>query len=389
MRINRGRRIRLAVVGHLVLGLAAAGASIAGPTANQDLTSLTERLDELAQQKARVERKLQGVKQRQRRITRQLVSLDAKIDEAEARLRRVSASAHVTRAELKQASIEAEQAEAELAEQKTLVAERLVAIYQRGETRPLEVLLQSASFADFANRLYLLNQVIGRDAEILEEFGQMQAKAEALRSELEQRYQELQAEKSRIAAEKRRSSSERKEAEQTKRKLLRDRAAWERALAELEQDSNEIEAMLQRLERTPDGRERASKPWSGKFIMPVNGRLSSGYGYRRHPIYKVRKFHTGIDIAAPSGTPIRCGGDGTVVHAARWGGYGRCIIVDHGGGLATLYGHCSRLAVTKGQSVTQGQVIGYVGSTGMSTGPHLHFEVRRNGRHTNPKSFLQ
>ncbi len=389
MRINRGRQIRLAVVGYLVLGIAAAGAAIAGPTANQDLASLTERLDELAQEKARVQRKLRGVKERQKRVTRQLVSLDAKIDEAEARLRRVSASVHVTRAELERASVECEQAEAELAEQKAVVAQRLVAIYQRGETRPLEVLLQSASFADFANRLYLLNQVIGRDAEMLEKFGQTQAKAEALRSELEQRYQDLQDEKSRISAEKRRSSSERRKAEQKKRNLLRDRAAWERALAELEQDSNEIEAMLQGLERTPDGRERAAKPWSGKFIMPVKGRLSSGYGYRRHPVYRVRKFHTGIDVAAPSGTPIRCGGDGIVVHAARWGGYGRCVIVDHGGGLATLYGHCSRLAVTKGQTVTQGQVIGYVGSTGLSTGPHLHFEVRRNGRHTNPKPFLQ
>ncbi len=389
MRSNRGRQIRLAVVGYLVFGLAAAGASIAGPTANQDLTSLTERLDELAREKARVQRKLRGVKNRQRRVTRQLVSLDAKIDEAEARLLRVSASVHVTRAELGQATIECEQAEARLAEQKALVARRLVAIYQRGETRPLEILLQSASFADFANRLYLLDQVIGRDAEMLEEFGHMQATAEALRSELEQRHHDLEAQKSRIAAEKRRNSSERREATRKKRNLLRDRAAWERALSELEQDSNEIEAMLQRLQRTPEGRERASKPWSGKFIMPANGRLTSGYGYRRHPIYRVRKFHTGVDIAAPTGAPIRCGGDGTVVHASRWGGYGRCIIVDHGGNLATLYGHCSRVAVTKGQSVTKAQVIGYVGSTGVSTGPHLHFEVRRNGRHTNPKPFLE
>ncbi len=102
----------------------------------------------------------------------------------------------------------------------------------------------------------------------------------------------------------------------------------------------------------------------------------------------MRKLHTGIDIAARSGTPIRCAGDGTVVHAARWGGYGNCIIVDHGGELATLYGHCSRLAVTKGQAVTQGQVIGYVGSTGLSTGPHLHFEVRKDGRPVDPGPYL-
>ncbi|MBN1459840.1 MAG: M23 family metallopeptidase [Armatimonadetes bacterium] len=146
--------------------------------------------------------------------------------------------------------------------------------------------------------------------------------------------------------------------------------------------------MLQQMQHTPEGRDRLAKPWNGKFITPVQGRISSPYGYRRHPIYKVRKFHTGIDIAAPHGTPIRAAGPGTVVHAKRWGGYGNCIIVDHGGGLATLYGHCSKLAVTKGQKVTQNQVIGYIGSTGLSTGPHLHFEVRKDGRHVNPKSYL-
>jgi murein DD-endopeptidase MepM/ murein hydrolase activator NlpD len=211
----------------------------------------------------------------------------------------------------------------------------------------------------------------------------------ALREELSNRYEELAALQTRIAAEKRRSSSARTQTAREKNRLLRDRAAWERALAELEQDSREIEAMLQRLQQTPEGRQRLAKPWTGKFRMPVTGRISSGYGYRIHPIHKVRKLHTGIDIAAPTGTPIRCGGDGTVVHASRWGGYGNCIIVDHGGGLATLYGHCSRLAVTKGQSVTEGQVIGYVGSTGLSTGPHLHFEVRRDGRPTNPNPFLK
>jgi murein DD-endopeptidase MepM/ murein hydrolase activator NlpD len=107
-----------------------------------------------------------------------------------------------------------------------------------------------------------------------------------------------------------------------------------------------------------------------------------------HPILGVRRMHTGVDIAAGSGTPIHAAGGGVVVYAARLGGYGNCVIVDHGGGLATLYGHCSSIAVGAGQRVSQGQVIAYVGATGLATGPHLHFEVRRNGTPVNPLGSL-
>ena len=388
MHLSFRRQLRLIVLGCLAFGIAATGASIAGRAVNQDLTSLSERLDELAAEKARVQRKLQGVKHRQRQVTRQLASLDSKLEQAEARLTRVNHSVRRTRSELEEAKVQVEDAEARLVDQKDSVSERLLSIYQRTEARPLEVLLQSSSFTDFANRLYLLNEIVARDAEILDEFTQAQTDAETLRAELDARCRDLDALQGRIAQEKRLTSSARQDTEREKQSILRDRAAWERALAELEQDSREIENMLQRVQKTAEGRERSAKPWTGKFHMPVSGRISSSYGYRRHPIYKVRKLHTGIDIAAPSGTRIRCAGDGTVVHSARWGGYGNCIIVDHGGGLATLYGHCSRLGVTNGQSVTQGQVIGYVGSTGMSTGPHLHFEVRKDGRPVDPNPYL-
>lgn len=367
---------------------AATGASLGARSSDSDLTSLTQRLDELAREKARVQRKLQGVKTRQRQVTRQLAQLDSKLEAAEARLHSVNANVDETRQQLDEAKAEVEEAEARLADQKDSVSQRLVAIYQRGQAQPLEVLLRSASFTDFANRLYLLNQVVARDAEILDGYAEAQQEADALRGELETRCQELEALQSRITEEKQRTSTQRRSTEREKQSLLRDRAAWERALSELEEDSREIETMLQRMQRTPEGRERLSKPFTGRFLTPVQGRISSPYGYRRHPVYKVRKLHTGLDIAAARGTPIRCAGDGIVVHASRWGGYGNCIIVDHGGGLATLYGHCSRLGVTTGQKVTQGQVIGYVGSTGVATGPHLHFEVRKDGHPVNPKGYM-
>jgi murein DD-endopeptidase MepM/ murein hydrolase activator NlpD len=122
------------------------------------------------------------------------------------------------------------------------------------------------------------------------------------------------------------------------------------------------------------------------FVAPVSGRISSSYGRRRHPILGYTRMHAGIDYAAPTGTPIRAVTDGTVQFAGRHGGHGNYVKLSHGGGIGTGYGHMSRIAVRSGQRVSRGQVIGYVGSTGLSTGPHLHYELYRNGQTVNPNS---
>jgi len=120
---------------------------------------------------------------------------------------------------------------------------------------------------------------------------------------------------------------------------------------------------------------------------PVQGKVTSGYGWRIHPITGELEFHSGVDIAAPSGTPIRPTAGGTVTLAGHYGGYGLCVVIDHGGGLQTLYGHCSEILVYKGEHVEAGQVIARVGSTGTSTGPHLHYEVRKDGVCVDPRTI--
>ncbi|MEE8602693.1 murein hydrolase activator EnvC family protein [Euzebya tangerina] len=126
----------------------------------------------------------------------------------------------------------------------------------------------------------------------------------------------------------------------------------------------------------------------GRFILPVGGRISSEFGYRVHPISGSTRLHAGMDIAAGTGTPIGAAGSGTVIFTGWRGGYGNTVIVDHGGGITTLYAHQSRIGASVGQSVSTGQVIGYVGSTGYSTGPHLHWEVRVGGSPTNPRGYI-
>ncbi len=124
------------------------------------------------------------------------------------------------------------------------------------------------------------------------------------------------------------------------------------------------------------------------FQWPLNARVTSEFGYRVHPIYRSRRLHAGIDIGAPSGTPIAASNAGVVIFAGTQGGYGRTVIVDHGGGITTLYAHQSKIGVGKGQAVARGDIVGYVGATGTATGNHLHFEVRVNGSPNNPRNYL-
>ncbi len=127
---------------------------------------------------------------------------------------------------------------------------------------------------------------------------------------------------------------------------------------------------------------------TGRFIAPVSGWVSSPYGWRTHPIFKRRIFHTGIDIASGYGVPIRAADSGEVIFRGWWGGYGNAIIIDHGTSISTVYAHLSRIVVNKNIKVSKGTIIGYVGSTGFSTGPHLHFEVRVKGKPVNPRLYI-
>lgn len=136
-------------------------------------------------------------------------------------------------------------------------------------------------------------------------------------------------------------------------------------------------------------RERAmARMESRPSCWPVAGEITSDYGYRTHPVYGYARLHTGLDIGAASGTPVHATAAGTVIESGWMGGYGNAVIIQHRNGLSTLYGHCSSLAARVGQTVHKGDVIAYVGSTGVSTGPHLHYEVRSNGQHISPLPYL-
>ena len=379
------RRARLTVIGCLLLCAAISGASLGARHRATDAATLKQQLKALANQKQRLRSHLKVARQQERQVNRQLAAIDAKLDVSEARLHGIKQNVTVARADLHTAVVRLNEATHTLDGRRDLVAERLVTLYQEGDIKALEILLQSRSFSDFSNRMYLVNEVVSRDAEVLDDLEIAQDRADQRRERVEDRKQtleSLQHQEENVRAD---TLDARQDTQAKKTAVLRDRLTWERALDELEANSREITAMLNRLQRRSKGRGGVVvTPWTGGLARPVSGRITSGFGYRMHPILKRRKMHTGVDLAASSGTPIHAAAGGVVVFSGWWGGYGNCVILDHGGGLATLYGHCSSLGVGEGQKVSQGQSIAYVGSTGLSTGPHLHFEVRRNGNPVNP-----
>ncbi len=256
------------------------------------------------------------------------------------------------------------------------------------QRQPLErgwaLLLQSQSMNQFLDRRYRLRQIYRADREILTGLKTIADRVETQRNQVEQQKnaialltQQLLSQKSDIEGQLiyQKSSIER---------LKSDRRAMELAETQLEQDSHTISSLIQQRA----GQGSIAFRGNGAMQLPCLGEITSGFGWRMHPVLGYERFHSGLDFGADYGTTIYAAEQGIVIFAGWYGGYGNAVIIDHGGNVTTLYGHTSEFYVSEGQMVQRGQAIAAVGSTGLSTGPHLHFEVRRDGEPTDPLAYL-
>jgi len=262
------------------------------------------------------------------------------------------------------------------------IASRMRVLYMQGEQSRVANYLDSESFSKEEEQTFVLQKLADQDQGLVEDLKEYRQTVKVKKKEkdtLVARIAELKARQLRARAVLEQRKAFKRE---VLGELSAEKAQAQSELDQLERESASIEAELRRYYGT---RRASSVPrYAGRFRIPVSGRISSNFGGRYHPILKRTRMHTGVDIAAPSGTAIHAAGDGEVIFAGWRGGYGNCIIIDHGGGTATLYGHCSALYVGTGRKVSAGDKIAAVGSTGMATGPHLHWEVRINGTPVNP-----
>lgn len=251
----------------------------------------------------------------------------------------------------------------------------------------LELLLSSESFSEFFVNLETIKEITEHDTAIINEMVSLKNEVEAAKAVIESRKNE-QEEARNIASQKENALQKKlDEKEALAKELEKDIEKYKKVYDDARRQEEALKASLSSSLSSSSN----SQYLGGEFCWPAPSyvRISSPYGYRNHPIFGVKKFHSGVDLAAPGGSNILAATDGTVKMAGWNGGYGNCVVVDHGGGVSTLYGHASRLLVSKGQKVTKGQVIAKVGTTGNSTGNHLHFEVLINGKTTDPMPYIQ
>lgn len=251
----------------------------------------------------------------------------------------------------------------------------------------LELLLSSKSISEFLVHVETINEITRHDTAIIDEMIALKNSVEAAKAVIEARKGEQEEARAIASSKKNTLQKKLNEKAALTKKLEQDIESYKKVYEKARQEEESLKASLSSSLSTSSN----SKYTGGKFCWPAPSytRISSPYGYRNHPIFKTKKFHSGVDLAAPGGTNILAAADGMVKMSGWNGGYGNCVVIDHGGGISTLYGHASRNLVVKGQKVTKGQVIAKVGTTGNSTGNHLHFEVLINGKTTDPMAYIQ
>lgn len=269
---------------------------------------------------------------------------------------------------------------------------RLVQIFKHKRNKYIDFLFSSDDINDFLDRLYFENIIISYDKQKLHESKKCAKDIIALKNRIEMQKKNLEVAISNINRQQVTIQDAISKNEKLIEKLKTDRATWEKSERELARQSRAISHMIN---DTVKKEEKISGTvvTTGGFIRPVPGRITSPFGTRMHPIFKRKIFHSGVDIGAPYGTSIKAANSGRVIFVGWYSGYGKVVIIDHGkiNGIptTTLYAHMSVTKVSKGAHVAKGTIVGKVGTTGYSTGPHLHFEVRQKGNPVNPLKFIK
>lgn len=329
-------------------------------------------------------------------ILRNIDTLQTQLNEANAEYERASSEHEAATAAAQDAADRVAAAEVRIAELQDQLSERAISLYKTGGSLSyLDVILSATSFREFTTAMDSMDRIVAQDEDLVQESKDVRVEAEAAR-------QEYETQKAKAAEEMAAADEARKQYEATQASMqqevdrlteevmeLQVREEEERMEAEAAKKREEEAARLAAQTQIPNGGYGSSAEYpgeiSGGLIHPLPGAsVSSEFGWRAWS----GTFHTGIDLAASSGTPIYACAAGTVEYVGWYGGGGQTVIVNHGSGVRTMYEHMSGYAVSQGQQVSAGQVVGYVGSTGNSTGPHLHLNVEINGTCVNPRAYI-
>ncbi len=369
----------LALTGMLMISLMVL---LPASAASESLSSVNNQLEDKKNQ-------LEEGKKKQNELVAQLNELNTQLEQIDQEIAAIDENIAAKEQEVQDARKSLEEKQQEIDEQNRQLGLRLRAMYKTGDIGMLEVLLGSDSVAELVSNIEMFQKIYNHDVGVLEKIQEQYDVISEKKISLEKLRDQLRAQQNEKKASEQTLESKKSDIEALEAQVSKDNEALEAQIDELNQQAANLTAQMQQ------GSIAASSSGTSEYLggtmlwpVPSSQRVTSEYGSRFHPILQVHKFHSGIDIGAPQGDQILAASDGTVIYSAMRGGYGYCVMIDHGGGVVTVYGHCSKLLVSAGQAVTRGETIALVGSTGMSTGPHCHFEVRVNGSTTNPMPYL-
>ena len=351
-------------------------------------------LEDIKQEKEETRKKIEEAQAEQEAYAAQVEEVEGKLLNSLSELNELNTSMAEAKSDIDKINLsiaanemKIEEIEEQLQEKTGLLNMRIAEMYKTNNRNFIDVLLEAEDFIDFVTRFKLMNLLLKQDVELIQEIKDKKAELLNLNQTLLE-FRELQeSERSRI--EELVSLSEEKNREiaeiyNEKLDLFSQAKANKDALIAMENQLSAREAEITNILQTYD---YGVAP-AGKLLWPTNGKISSGFGYRTSRTTGRTRFHQGIDLYAPLGTPVIAADSGQVLKAEYHGGYGLAILVYHGGGVATYYAHLSGVNVNVGQYVQAGQIIGQVGNTGFTTGYHLHFEVRIKGEAKNPMDYL-
>ena len=378
-------------------------------------------LKEAEEQQKAVESQLQNKQLEEAEIIEKIEALEMDIIETENEISRLESQISETVEKIEVTQEDLVEAEETIGEKNDTLESRLDTMYRRGNIGYIEVLLGSGDFTELLTNMDMIRKIANQDVELIEELEEQRNLIASKKKLLEDQQAKLVTYQHDAKSQKEELQVSRGTQITLRREVQSTIGHMAEELTQMEQESQSLEAEIQRLQEEERARieaerkraeearraeeqsakeqaakeqaakEQASQEQTGSTRWPVPGhtRISSPYGNRTHPVLGGTRFHSGIDIPAPSGTPVVAAASGRVIMSQYSGSYGNVVIVDHGAGISTLYAHNSRNQVSVGQQVQAGQTVALIGSTGMSTGPHLHFEVRQNGSTINPTNWLR
>jgi len=363
----------------MILGLSfwTAGLGFASNSNQNKLDQINDKIDD-------AEKDLAAGKKESKSLASEIEKLERQIKNKEKELDNIQGDISSTRSQIGTTQEEMQVVQEQMVEQNANMNERLRTMYKNGNTGMLEVLLGSEDLSSLVTNIDMVSRIYDSDTEVLKTMQETYNTLEQHKKKLEELNSSLKAQEASAKAKQDEMEAEQDVINKKKKEVDKDNKELEKMIDEFQAEADALVKEIQGLQST------GTTYTGGKMTWPAPGysRITSEYGNRIHPVLKTKKFHAGMDIGVPSGNKIVAAAGGTVIKAAYSGSYGNMVMIDHGGGIVTLYAHNTKLLVKKGDKVSAGQQIAVSGATGRVTGPHLHFEVRVNGNYVNPRNYL-